>query len=150
MAKNDRRSQCTPQDNFQNGITNGAQWYDVPGGMQDFNYVHSNAFEITIELTCCKYPEASKLVSEWRNNKESLLKYMELVHSGVKGVVIDSSTKKPIRNARVKLWGSIIVIKYLGEDIFACNKGYIYNFGLLLISGICSGYKLSSVNNEAR
>ena len=103
MSKNDRRSQCTPQDNFQNGITNGAQWYDVPGGMQDFNYVHSNDFEITVELTCCKYPESNKLVSEWRNNKESLLKYLELVHSGVKGVVTDSRTRQPIRNARVSV-----------------------------------------------
>ena len=104
MSLNDRRTQCTPQDNFRNGITNGAQWYDVPGGMQDYNYVHSNDFEITIELTCCKYPEANKLVSEWRNNKESLLKYMELVHSGVKGLVIDSVNKKPIRNAKVKIF----------------------------------------------
>ena len=106
MAKNDRRSQCTPQDNFKNGITNGAEWYDVPGGMQDFNYVHSNDFEITVELTCCKYPEANKLVSEWRNNKESLLKYLELVHSGVKGVVTDSTTRQPIRNARVSFLNS--------------------------------------------
>lgn len=105
MSKNDKRTRCAPSDNFQNGITNGAKWYDVPGGMQDFNYVHSNDFEITVELTCCKYPEANKLVSEWKNNKESLLKYMELVHSGVKGVVVDAKTKRPIRNARVFVGG---------------------------------------------
>ena len=101
MSKNDRRSRCGP-DNFRNGITNGAQWYDVPGGMQDFNYIHSNDFEITLELTCCKYPKANTLVSEWRNNKEALLKYMELVHSGIKGLVIDSETKNPVRNAKVR------------------------------------------------
>ena len=50
--------------------------------MQDFNYVHSNCFEITIELTCCKYPDRSTLVTEWENNKESMLKYMEAVHLG--------------------------------------------------------------------
>ena len=35
--------------------------------------------EITIELSCCKYPKAEQLKTEWENNKESLLAYMEEV-----------------------------------------------------------------------
>lgn len=63
-----------PGDNFPGGVTNGAQWYDVPGGMQDFNYVHSNCFEITLELSCCKHVPVDNLAEEWRNNKEALIR----------------------------------------------------------------------------
>lgn len=49
------------------------------GGMEDYNYIHSNCLEITIELSCCKYPKATELKNEWFNNKEALLAYMEEV-----------------------------------------------------------------------
>ncbi len=54
--------------------------------MQDFNYLNSNAFEITIELSCCKYPSSSDnaLEKEWDRNKEALLTYMEMVKSSLK------------------------------------------------------------------
>ena len=57
--------------------------------MQDFNYVYSNCFELTLELSCCKYPKATLLPSEWAKNKRSLLEYMKQIHVGVKGLVKD-------------------------------------------------------------
>lgn len=63
------------------------------GGMQDFNYVHSNCFEITIEASCCKFPKAESLPKEWGNNKESLLRLVEAVHWGVKGVVTNENNE---------------------------------------------------------
>ena len=71
-------------DRFDQGITNGAKWYDVPGGMEDFNYVHSNCFEITMELSFCKYPSGSTLSTEWDLNRDSMMKYMEATHLGIK------------------------------------------------------------------
>lgn len=67
------------EDKFPGGITNGAKWYVVSGGMQDFNYEFSNCFEITLELGCMKYPYAKDLVNYWNDNKEALLQYMEQV-----------------------------------------------------------------------
>ncbi|KHJ82969.1 hypothetical protein OESDEN_17336 [Oesophagostomum dentatum] len=58
MAKNDHPP-CdgTTKDAFatQGGITNGAKWYSVSGGMQDFNYLATNAMELTLELGCEKW-----------------------------------------------------------------------------------------------
>lgn len=48
-------------------------------GMNDFSYLHTNCFEVTVELSCDKFPHASELPTEWENNKESLVVYMEQV-----------------------------------------------------------------------
>ena len=94
-----RGVKCNPSDNFPGGVTNGAEWYDVPGGMQDFNYIHSNAMEITLELSCCKHPPASALSRFWVDNRNSLLSYMELTHMGVKGTVTDANGKQLTRES---------------------------------------------------
>lgn len=52
----------------------------LPAGMNDFSYLHTNCFEVTVELSCDKFPHASELPVEWQNNRESLLVYMEQVH----------------------------------------------------------------------
>ena len=78
-------------ESFPNGITNGADWYSIDGGMQDYNYLYSNCFEITIEQGCSKYPYASELQGIWEANKNALIAYIKQVHKGVKGFVVDPS-----------------------------------------------------------
>ena len=92
------------QDNFPGGITNGAEWYVVAGGMQDFNYLFSNCFEITVELSCCKHPTQDNLMTEWENNQESLVKYLLKVHQGIKGHVKDQQGRL-IANATIHVQG---------------------------------------------
>lgn len=50
--------------------------YVVTGGMQDFNYLSSNDFEITLELGCVKYTPAEDLAREWERNKKALLEFI--------------------------------------------------------------------------
>jgi len=127
-------------DSFPGGITNGAKWYDVPGGMQDFNYIHSNSFEITLELSCCKHPPGSELQKEWIMNKESLLRYMEAVHSGIKGDVIDGKTGRPVPNAVIKIRGN-------RKNIIATPSGEYWRLlppGDHTISASAKGYRNST------
>ncbi|KAM6268081.1 putative carboxypeptidase X1 [Spheniscus humboldti] len=105
MASEERRL-CHYDDFTRFGnIINGANWHTVPGSMNDFSYLHTNCFEITVELSCDKFPHASELPAEWENNRESLLLYMEQVHRGIKGVVRDRETEQGIANAIISVDG---------------------------------------------
>ncbi|XP_011857569.1 PREDICTED: carboxypeptidase Z isoform X3 [Mandrillus leucophaeus] len=96
-------------------IINGADWYSFTGGMSDFNYLHTNCFEITVELGCVKFPPEEALYALWQHNKESLLNFVETVHRGIKGVVMDKFGK-PVKNAR-------ILVKGIRHDITTAPDG---------------------------
>lgn len=48
-------------------------------GMGDFNYLHTNCFEITVEVGCDKLPAEEELYTGWRENREALLTFLESV-----------------------------------------------------------------------
>uniref|UniRef100_G3UN06 Peptidase M14 domain-containing protein n=1 Tax=Loxodonta africana TaxID=9785 RepID=G3UN06_LOXAF len=96
-------------------VINGADWYSFTGGMSDFNYLHTNCFEITVELGCVKFPPKEALYTLWQHNKESLLNFVEMVHRGIKGVVMDKFGK-PVKNARV-------VVKGIRHDVTTAPDG---------------------------
>ena len=56
--------------------------------MSDFNYLHSNCFEITVELGCVKFPPEEALYTIWQHNKEPLLNFMEMVSSGRRALTL--------------------------------------------------------------
>ncbi|XP_051886320.1 carboxypeptidase M-like isoform X2 [Pristis pectinata] len=95
-------NECETTPYFKDGITNGADWYPFRGGMQDFNYIQGQCFELTVELSCCKNPPSYTLENFWNESQISLINFFKLVHLGVKGQVLDHDGK-PIKYATVKV-----------------------------------------------
>jgi len=77
------------------GITNGADWYTITGGMQDWNYLYMGCNDVTIELGT-KSPPASEIGKYWDDNRESMLAYLETCLIGVRGVVTNGSSGVPL------------------------------------------------------
>ena len=46
---------------FEGGITNGAAWYPLWGGMQDWHYVQTGTYSLTVEVDDEKWPSEDKL-----------------------------------------------------------------------------------------
>lgn len=67
---------------FNRGITNGADWYVLKGGMQDWSYIWYNDLQVTIELSGQKWPRYSQIPSFYDDNKESMMAYLSAVHRG--------------------------------------------------------------------
>ncbi len=67
---------------FQRGITNGYDWYQVKGGMQDWSYIWHNDLQFTIELSYTKWPPYSSIDSYYAKNKAALIQFIRDIHMG--------------------------------------------------------------------
>lgn len=83
-------------NNFDKGIVNGYAWYRITGGRQDyFNYFQQGR-EVTIELSTNGLPDSARVANFWHYNRISMLRYIEQSLFGIKGIVTDKNTGKPI------------------------------------------------------
>ncbi|XP_071250800.1 inactive carboxypeptidase-like protein X2 [Salvelinus alpinus] len=135
-----RRRVCHTEDFAkEDGTINGASWHTAAGSMNDFSYLHTNCFELSMYVGCDKFPHESELAEEWENNRESLLVFMEQVHRGIKGIVWDVQGRG-IANA-------IIQVEGIGHDIRTAVDGdywRLLNPGEYSITVRAEGYSASS------
>uniref|UniRef100_A0A8C0T0V3 Carboxypeptidase X, M14 family member 1 n=1 Tax=Canis lupus familiaris TaxID=9615 RepID=A0A8C0T0V3_CANLF len=136
MQDPDRRP-CHNQDfSLHGNIINGADWHTVPGSMNDFSYLHTNCFEITVELSCDKFPHENELPQEWENNKDALLTYLEQVRMGITGVVRDKDTELGIADA-------VIAVDGINHDVTTAWGGDYWRLltpGDYMVTASAEGY----------
>ncbi|KAL3990137.1 Zinc carboxypeptidase family protein [Acanthocheilonema viteae] len=113
-------------DDLNEGITNGNKWYRVSGGMQDWNYVFANCFELTIEMSCVKYSTNDQLKEIWNDHKFALISFIEKIHHTISGFVLDEITGTGISDVQIS-------INNLGKVIISSTDG---DFWRLVIPGI--------------
>ena len=83
------------------GTTDGYAWYSVSGGRQDYMNYFQHCREAIIELSSSgsddgKIPAASTLPNYWSYTYHSLLNHIQQCIFGVRGIVTDSVTGKPL------------------------------------------------------
>jgi carboxypeptidase D len=90
---------------YEDGITNGAEWYVIYGGMQDWFYRFEGCNDITIEVSVIKTPPFNKIPDFWDENRESMMVYLESIHMGVRGIITDRATGEALYG-RVRVEGN--------------------------------------------
>lgn len=129
-------AQCgSSRGQIKTGTVNGAQWASMAGGMQDFNYLHSNCFEVTVSLGCDKFPPEEELFNAWHENAEALIAFIEAADRGIKGIVTDEEG-----NAIKGAWISVRGIRH---DITTAEKGDYWRLltpGIHIVSAYAPGF----------
>ncbi len=125
------------------GITLGADWYSVNGGMQDWNIHFHKCIEITMELGDTKEPSSSQITTIWNQNRASMLAYIETCLMGVRGIVTDGATGLPVA----------ATVSVAGRDLVVNTDPAVGNYHRMLLPGTydltfeTAGYDPVTVNN---
>ena len=89
-------SQAGYMDYLDNGVTRGYNWYPINGGRQDYVTYNLHGREVTVELDEDYITPASELDDLWEYNYRSMLGYLENALYGIRGIVTDKYTGKPV------------------------------------------------------
>lgn len=83
-------------DNFDDGVTNGGDWYVIYGSRQDYMTYYARNREFTLELANSQSMPESQLQPHWDYLHQSLLKYIKQSRYGISGIITDACTGEPV------------------------------------------------------
>ena len=95
---------------FPQGITNGADWYVITGGLQDWSYDQTACIDVTLEQSNTKWPSAGTLPGFWDDNRESYMHWIKVARYGVNGIVTASGSGLPL-DATVTVTGNSMAVQ---------------------------------------
>jgi hypothetical protein len=115
---------------FDNGITNGYDWYPVDGGRQDFMTFFHGGREITIEISETKLLPSEELDDLWAWNRRALLDFFNHAHQGIRGIVTDP------RGAPLAATIEVLGIDREGDGSKARTDPAVGDYHRLLLPGL--------------
>ncbi|MBK9291122.1 MAG: carboxypeptidase regulatory-like domain-containing protein [Bacteroidetes bacterium] len=131
---------------FNNGITNGYDWYRVSGGRQDYMNYFQNCRELTAEISNTKTLPAAQLPAHWNYNYRSLLNYMNQALYGIHGTVTDSLTGQAVA-AKVEVIGHELDNSHVFSALPAGNYHRPIKAGTYNLKFTATGYHPRIINN---
>jgi hypothetical protein len=130
------------------GLTNGAAWYSITGGRQDYFTFFHGGREVTIELSNTKLLPQSSLTTYFYYNYKSLVNYIKECTYGIRGIVTDSVTGNPVK-AKIKVTGK----EYLNDStgVFSDSTTGLYvrliSTGYYTLNIKANGYYSKTISN---
>lgn len=111
--------QMTGNRLFEGGITNGAAWYVLYGGLQDWLYLNSHTVSVTTEVSDDKWPRGATVFANYAPfNLASMTAFGNKALQGLRGRVTDEHGH-PVSGAAVKVESGAG-----GLNVFTDSDGY--------------------------
>jgi hypothetical protein len=127
------------------GVTQGYPWYEVEGGRQDYMNYFKHCREATIELSSVKVLAESELDKHWKYNQISLLNYLEASLDGIRGIVTDECSGKPLL-AKVFISGHDADSSHVYSALPVGNYHRPIYQGTYNVTYSASGYESKTIN----
>lgn len=124
---------------YNDGITNGYDWYSISGGRQDYVTYFLYGREVTIEIHDPFVTPESELENLWQYNYRSLLNYMEQAMFGVHGTVKDAITDEPIK-AKIEVVSHDMDSSHIYSDSLQGDYYRLINNGTYQLKFSAPGY----------